>query len=90
MAAATRDPRRLGIAAAGLCGAYVVALFVPGSVAPLVVGLLSAVAALVFAVVTPLPRWRESDDRKRVAAWAMAGEAVAVAAIVTAVRVFVM
>jgi hypothetical protein len=83
------DHRRSGFIAATVCAAYIVAIFVPGAVVAVVLGTLMAVAGVVFAVRVPLPQWRQSDDRKRVAAWAMAGECAAIAAIATVIRIVV-
>jgi hypothetical protein len=44
---------------------------------------------LLFAFLTPLPEWRESERPSVLAGWAMVGEVVVITAIVTVIRVFV-
>ncbi len=90
MARDLRDPRRLGFGACAVAGVYSVVIFVPESVVVrLVFGVVFALAGLMFAALVPLPAWREREERKRVAAWLMTAEALAIAGIVTIVRLIV-
>jgi hypothetical protein len=84
-----RDPRRFGIAAATVAGAYTAAIFIPVTTVAVIVGVVVGVGGLALASTCPLPRWREARGRKRTAAWAMTGEAIAIAAVATIVRVLV-
>jgi ABC-type enterobactin transport system permease subunit len=84
-----RDARRIGIAAAALCGAYVAAIFVPDSAAAISLGLVVAIVGVPLAMFVRLPRWRESEGWKRMAAWAIAGECMLIAAVATVIRLIV-
>ena len=83
------DPRRLGLAAAGVSGGYVVALFVPGSVGKRVgLALLFGVGMVVLMMRVPLPPWRESDDRRQTAMSAMVVESAMVCVVATFVHLW--
>jgi hypothetical protein len=83
-----RDPRRIGIGAACLVGGYAVVIFIDESTAfRLTFGAIFVAIALAFAVLVPLPTWRERENRKRFAAWLVVAEALLFAVIITAARV---
>ena len=87
MATDFRDPRRAGFVASVLGAAYVACLFIPESLTFRVVfAIVVFVLGAAFAMFVPLPRWRESEDRKRLAAKLMVGEVVAIMVLATLVR----
>ncbi len=62
-----------------LGGAYVACLFVRESLTSRLAFAIGVfVLGAAFARFVPLPRWRQSDDRKRLAARLMVGEVVAI------------
>jgi hypothetical protein len=84
------DPRRVGLAVAGVGAGYVVALFVPGSVGERVgFALIFGIAMVVLITRVRLPRWRESAERRRTAMWAMVVETVVVCVIATTVHLWI-
>jgi hypothetical protein len=85
------DPRRVGIAVGVLGGGYIALLFMPtGPVVFRVVLVLSfAVAACIVGAAMPLRPWREAEERKRRAMWAMAAKTVTIWGAATVVRLMV-
>ncbi|HEV2808982.1 MAG TPA: hypothetical protein VGV93_01120 [Acidimicrobiales bacterium] len=87
MATDFRDPRRAGFVASALGAAYVACLFIPESLTfRLAFASVVFVLGAAFAMFVPLPRWKESDDRKRLAAKLMVGEMVTIMVLATLVR----
>ncbi len=82
-----RDPRRAGFVAIVFSGAYLAFLFIPESLTfrvAFATGIFAFWTA--FFMLVPLPRWRESEDRQRLAAKWMTAEAVVIMVLGTVVR----
>lgn len=78
-----RDARRLGLGAVCAQALYVIALFADE---PLPFWITSIVLATALTLLCPLPAWRETAARRRMAGALMVAEAFAVAVIATVVR----
>ncbi|HSH61050.1 MAG TPA: hypothetical protein VK988_15705 [Acidimicrobiales bacterium] len=82
-----RDPRRAGFVSGGVVGVYAVMLFVPESLRfRLIFGGVVGIVLVGILLLIPLPEWREAEERKRLAAKLMIGEALAAALLATVVK----